>query len=338
MPCYHPKKGFPIGITENGKTKYKVVPWLTDHVERVPEGFVPVSCPTVSLRAAYAVRDYVPIPCGRCLGCRLDYAKQWSARLQCEYQCHDPETCWFLTLTYDDEHLPLTIGTDSMDQAGLVGDLDPDGVTKFIKRLRRHFEPAKLRYFLSGEYGTSTQRPHYHMIVYGLPLKSNHLLEYEVSDLGDRTWKCPILDRIWNQGFVVVGKVTLESCAYVARYCLKKLHDQEDYSWRHPEFVRMSRNPGLGKAWLDAHPEIFEVSMFSLPSKNGAQQFMHPRYFLKQLQQSDPDRYDAIKAERKLAGELSFQNLHLDDFQYLQYLSRKESVMISKTKKLIRKV
>ena len=318
----------------------KIVPWSVDHLDKIDEDFVCVSVPDSSPRALYSIRQFTVIPCGKCLGCRLEYAKQWSARLQCEYQMHDPNKCWFITLTYDDEHLPLVLGHTSLGEAMLVGSLREDDMKKFMKRLRKYAgSDNKLRFFYSAEYGSKTKRPHYHLIVYGLPIAQDDLIPYEVSDLGDMTWKCPVVEKIWSKGSVIVGKVTLESCAYVARYCMKKLHDNhDDFSERVPEFVRMSRRPGIGKTWLDAHPEVFDVSQFSLPSRKGSQTFSHPRYFMKYLFEKDPERYADLWCDRYLSSYYKLQNDLNSDLPYLQKLRNEELDKFHRTAIMKRKL
>lgn len=372
MACFHPKKGFVIGTTENGKPKYKILPWEYTYCEKTSEGWKGFTGdpPARLISSDFECRSgrvvsFTPIPCGKCIGCRLDYAKQWSARLLCEFQEHDPDTCWFLTLTYADEAFGpsgdlekdidfarncdacgrcsgfrLALGANSLGEAVEWPSLCPRDSQLFWKRLRKAYPGCKISYFLAGEYGGHTGRPHLHAIVYGLPLDSADLIPYEVSELGDLTYKCQKLDKIWKNGFVVVGKVTLESCSYVARYCLKKIYnDGDDFSNRVPEFVRMSRRPGLGRTWLEKHPEIFEVSQFSLPSRKGSNTFCHPRYFLKYLEQVDPDRYESIKADRAVAGRLSYENLlKTDSRDYLSILKAKELDTYSRCAKMKRKV
>lgn len=372
MACFHPKKGFVIGTTENGKPKYKILPWEYTYCEKTSDGWKgftgdpPARLISSDLECRSGrVVSFTPIPCGKCLGCRLDYAKQWSARLLCEFQEHDPDSCWFLTLTYRDEAFGpsgdykkdvefarncdtcgrcsgfrLALGADSLGQAVQWPSLCPRDSELFWKRLRKAFPGRKISYFLAGEYGGCTGRTHLHAIVYGLPLDPADLIPYQVSELGDLTYKCQVLDDIWKNGFVVVGKVTLESCAYVARYCMKKIYkDGDDYSNRVPEFVRMSRRPGLGLTWLEKHPEVFEVSQFSLPSRNGSNSFCHPRYFLKYLEQSDPERYAEIKADRGVAGRLAYENLiNNDSRDYLSILRAKELELLARCAKMKRKV
>lgn len=133
-----------------------------------------------------------------------------------------PESC-FVTLTYSPENLP----------AG--GVLVPRDTELFLKRLRKRFEPLKLRYFLTGEYGDESWRPHYHAILYNVPLTAHR----EV-------------DAAWGLGGVHVGEANRTTMQYVAGYVVKKLTSDSALSFVErcdlvPEFARMSRNPGLGR-------------------------------------------------------------------------------------------
>ena len=88
MSCYHPLKGFPIGLTNSGKTQYKIVPYSVDHVELRNGKWVPIDCHMRSDAATKAVWDYIQIPCGKCVGCRLDYSRQWAYRCMLELENH----------------------------------------------------------------------------------------------------------------------------------------------------------------------------------------------------------------------------------------------------------
>ena len=95
----------------------------------------------------------IEVACGRCIGCRKEYARQWAMRCLHEASLFDENS--FVTLTYDDKHLP----------AG--GTLVKRDVQLFLKRLRRKFSDRTIRYFFSGEYGGDTLRPHYHGCLFG---------------------------------------------------------------------------------------------------------------------------------------------------------------------------
>lgn len=124
------KKGFQIGVTDSGSPKYKIMPWEVNFVYETKEGYWRGSTGSLSSDRDYCgdefehhiVESYIPIPCGNCIGCRLDYARDWSARLMHELQMHDPDTCWFLTLTYNDDALMATFTDPTVDRLRLGAD------------------------------------------------------------------------------------------------------------------------------------------------------------------------------------------------------------------------
>ena len=367
MPCYHPKKGFVVGLTETGKPKFRIEPWETEYCEKTAQGWKGVAFPPparrISLGAEYEsglVVNYIPIPCGNCLGCRLDYAKQWSVRLQHEFLMHPEIECWFLTLTYNDDALAetflpcnppidrLVLGADSLGEAAWFPNLYPRDMTLFWKRLRKHFKDSKIMYYQAGEYGERRGRCHWHAIVFGVPLDKKQLHVNGVSELGDVTWRSDELEKLWHSsldetmtlGNVIVGKVTAKSCGYVARYTLKKAREmwEYDYTNRVRPLVRMSTNPAIGKGYIEAHPEIFDVSQFYI--SNGSKSFManHPRYYLKYLSDYDPVRFDELKASRADSGKIAFENKMKDGRPYLEILRSEELDLIARCAKMKRKV
>lgn len=170
-------------------------------------------------RGAYAIR--IDLPCGKCLGCRADQAREWTIRASHEASLHDRNA--FLTLTYADP-APAT--------------LQPDDLQKFWKRLRH--KTGKLRYIACGEYGELYRRPHYHAIVFGEDFLGGAI------SLDDSSYTQPDLARAWGHGFVSVAPVEFGSIAYVCGYVTKKVGDPDTFS-------RMSRNPGIGHDWLDRY-------------------------------------------------------------------------------------
>lgn len=359
MACFHPKKGFIVGTTDSGKPKYKILPWEYTYCEKTSEGWKgftgdpPARLVSSDLECRCGrVVSFVPIPCGNCIGCRLDYARDWSARLMHELSMHDPDTCWFLTLTYDDDALMetftdltvdrLRLGADHLGEAVFYPNLDARDMTLFWKRVRKDFPDRKLVYYQAGEYGEKRQRCHYHAIVYDLPLDPSELHVNGVNELGNVTWRSDYLERKWQHGNVIVGKVTTESCAYVARYTLKKAKEmwENDFTNRVRPFVRMSRNPGIGKTYLEHHPEIFDVSRFSVPSqKDRPLMVPHPRYYMKYLESIDPDRFSQLKLDRGVAGRLAYENLiKSDDRDYLTILKSKEVDLLARCAKMKRKL
>lgn len=163
------------------------------------------------------IRNSGAFGCGQCLPCRLNRRRLWTHRLILEALVHPGAS--FLTLTYEDANVPEN------------SSLSPRDLQLFIKRLR-HYTGAYLRYFAVGEYGDLTQRPHYHLALFGIgPIES-----------ADPVHKC------WGLGHTHAGELTLQSAAYIAGYVTKKMtsKDDERLQGRYPEFARMSNRPGIG--------------------------------------------------------------------------------------------
>ncbi len=270
MSCYHPLKGFQIGLTPSGKPDYKIVSYDTDHVEIKFNGSAD-ACPSAT-RSAYArriVTDFIEIPCGRCIGCRLDYSRQWADRCILEMKEHD--SSYFVTITYDDEHLPLRSWVDTeTGECGNVSTLLKRDFQLFMKRLRKAYSlkySNPLRYFAAGEYGNTTLRPHYHAIIFGLILDD---LQFYKTYNGFNYYNSAFLDSCWqNRGFIVVAKACWETCAYTARYIMKKQKGNSasvyEYYNLEPEFSLMSRKPGIGRSYFDKNADnIYYVELICL--------------------------------------------------------------------------
>ncbi len=267
------------------------------------------------------------VPCGKCSGCRADHARMWSDRLLMEYRFHSPDTCFFVTLTYDDEHLPLISFFDGDSSSeNFVSSLCPDDVTKFLKRLRKKF--GKFRYFLSGEYGTSTLRPHYHAIFFGLNLDDL----FPVSSSGGFVlYSSPSFDSVWSKGQCLIGRVSAASCSYVARYCLKKQGKDssfEKFGCVSP-FLRMSRRPGIGFDFFSE--SLYQHPYFFLGDENGAHTVKIPRYFDKLLEKQNPEFFDSVREKRFSLAKMENNNLlNSLSVPYLQQLSVNENSFESK--------
>lgn len=171
----------------------------------------------------------LPAGCGQCLSCLINRRRLWVHRMILESAKH-AGSC-FVTLTYDDKHLPLG------------GTLEPDDTQKWLKRLRKIISPEKIRYFLVGEYGEKANRPHYHVALFGLDqLKA-----------GGDDGKSGVIKESWTLdgsqiGHIFVGDLNQASASYIAGYVTKKLtkHGDPRLNGRHPEFARMSLRPGIG--------------------------------------------------------------------------------------------
>lgn len=187
--------------------------------------------------------DPLQLPCGRCVGCRLERARQWAVRCVHEASLHERNS--FVTLTY----------------AEAPPSLDYRDFQLFMRRLRRHFRPARVRFFAVGEYGAKLSRPHFHALLFGVGFDDARL--FSRRDGQNPLFVSSTLDRLWSHGYATIGEVNFETAAYCARYILKKITGDaahEHYStldpltgeitFQVPEMAQMSRRPGIGQDWL----------------------------------------------------------------------------------------
>lgn len=169
----------------------------------------------IGLKKPISPADPILLPCGKCLGCQMDKAKEWTLRCRLEIQQHKATV--FVTLTYDAEHLP-----DDRQ-------LNKEHLQLWLKRLRKALGAKRpIRFFACGEYGEDNKRPHYHALLFG-------------ASEADRA----TIDRTWGMGRTQCVAVTPARVAYVAGYVQKKLDGIHDTKKR-PPFIQMSRRPGIG--------------------------------------------------------------------------------------------
>lgn len=234
------------------------------------------------------------LPCGQCVGCRLERSRQWAMRCMHEASLHE-NNC-FLTLTYDDEHLPPGNSLNHRD------------FQLFMKRLRRNYPDDNIRYYMCGEYGENFGRPHFHVILFNFTFSD--LTLWKRTSANEVIYRSKTLEKFWPYGYSSIGAVTFESAAYVARYVMKKVtgsransHYEEldtdtgEITTRVPEYNRMSLKPGIGADWYekfssDVYPHD-RVVRDGTPSKP-------PRYYDKLLSRSNPELLAEIKDKRVL--------------------------------------
>lgn len=243
----------------------------------------------VAFSPSVASKRRLELPCGRCIGCRLERSRQWAVRLLHEKQMHD--FACFVTLTYDDAHLPA-------DRSLSVRDFQ-----LFMKRLRFALSPTKVRFYACGEYGDTTWRPHYHVLLFGV-----HFADaVRVQSSGEhQLFRSPTLDKAWGLGFVSFGSVTFQSAQYVAGYCIKKIGGEKakDHYRRvdpktgevfdlRPEFALMSK--GIGRSWYekwgsDVYPsdEVIQNGLVGKP----------PRYYDLRAKQDRPADFEKVRVKR----------------------------------------
>lgn len=324
MSCYHPNNAVVLGVDADGKKKLRFLGQ------------------DVSATLLYPGKEVIQVPCGQCIGCRIDRSRQWANRCMLELQYHD--SAFFVTLTYDDFHVPKSYYPDpETGEAHTSFTLCKRDFQLWMKRLRKKFSDDKIRFFACGEYGSETHRPHYHVIVFGLHL--NDLEKYKTARLGDSYYvyyNSPSLQETWPNGFVVVGEVTWESCAYVARYVTKKLTGPQAEFYEKfnlvPEFSDMSRRPGIARQYYDEHgKEIYEHEYLNVSTPKGGKKFKPPRYFDRLFDIDCPGSLDELKARRKRNSQAAMQaKMKRTNLDPPEILKVEESAFQNKTKKLRR--
>lgn len=356
MACYHPLRAFDIGLlTENCKVKYKI---CGPDVEKVPLPYSGVSRNTgeifkenVRVWQDLWTTKWIPIPCGQCVGCRLDYSRMWADR--CILEAREWEHNAFITLTYDPEHLPplkecLNVETG---EVFMWPSLVPDDLDKFMKDLRRyyqyHYNHYGIRFYACGEYGTDGGRPHFHLLVFNLPILDK--VHWFTNDQHEKIYISQTISKIWKKGIVSIGDVTWNSAAYVARYVMKKqkgttagLVDLCDnlVSGLEPEFTRKSRNPGIAKKYYDENKhKFYETDEIVMSVRGKVRTIKPPRYFdkLYDIECEDPFKMIEIRekrsenAKRAMEDQLKHTTLNQND-----YLAVKERNKIAQIKALKR--
>lgn len=291
MACYRPLKAFPIGLWPSGKPKYKIVGYEKNVDWQYFDG---------------KQYEAIEIPCGRCIGCRLAYSRQWADRCMLELKYH--EQSWFVTLTYDNEHLPLNECIDEeTGEIGVSATLCKRDFQLFMKRLRKNYKyDNRIMYFCAGEYGSQTFRPHYHAIIFGLKL--DDLTLYKQAEDGYNYYNSEFLTKTWGKGHVVVGKCNWDTCAYTARYIMKKQYGDAAVVYKKynilPEFTLMSRKPAIGLKYYEDNKEvIFDSDFIYVGTDEGSRPIRPPRYYERKYEMDFPEEYQDMKGERKVIQE-----------------------------------
>jgi hypothetical protein len=294
MTCYHPLKG-----------------WRSKESKAI----------TFNVNLGFIDKP-VTVPCGQCVGCRLERSRQWAIR--CMHEASLYESNCFITLTYDNDYLPFDAS------------LHLDHYQKFMKRLRKKFG-ANIRFYHCGEYGEKYFRPHYHACLFNFDFDDKKLFKI-VND--QKLYTSAKLQELWPYGFSTIGSVTFESAAYVARYIMKKVTGSRAESHYErvcqetgeviqlkPEYTTMSRRPGIGKGWYDKFKKDVYPHDFVVVRGNKVKP---PKYYDNILKIEELHQFEAIKNKRKkLAKKFAKDNNS-------ERLLVKEFVKKSQIKKLVR--
>ena len=301
MPCYHPLKAF--------QCFDKTI--VFDEVRK------------------HDIVRSLDLPCGQCVGCRLERSRQWAIRCMHEAQLHQ-NNC-FITLTYDNTHLPSN------------GSLHYKDFQLFIKRLRKSLGNVRIRYYMAGEYGENFGRPHFHACIFGHDFHDKKLWKRTPS--GSLLYRSEKLEVLWPFGYSSVGDVNFESAAYVARYIMKKAvkskYSPEEWKWAgkytdldtgeiaqvQPEFNKMSLKPGIGKDFYKKYTsDIYPQDYIILRGKK----VKPPKYYDKQYKIDQPYEYDELLYMREKNAKLNSED------NTPERLFVKEQVTMAKLQKLKR--
>lgn len=282
------------------------------------------------------------VPCGRCGNCRRARRNQWAFRLQQELK--DSENAYFITLTYNDEKLPVFVNKEGK----VKSNLRKEDLQNFIKRLRekiyRQTKERKFRYYAVGEYGTETDRAHYHLIGFNI----NRVVHDKLSS-------------IWGKGHVHTGIVTEASIMYVAKYHVNRdMNRQREKGqisyWqknnetneleliieegeREIEFATMSKRPAIGHGYIKRNETWHIENMNSYVIQNGYKKAM-PRYYKDKIFKEENKEELKVKTEKQMekiydVQEEQARRLGIDDidrhiFDALLHQSKKYKQKINK--------
>jgi hypothetical protein len=280
---------------------------------------------SISFSARSGEGDALQLPCGQCIGCRIDRSKMWAVRCMHEASLHDNNI--FITLTYSDEHLPEN------------GNLDYTHFQKFMKRLRKRFSKRNIRFYMCGEYGDLNWRPHFHALLFNFTF--DDLTVWKKTGSGSVIYRSKALEELWPFGHSSVGDVTLQSAGYVARYVMKKIngdraklhyerlnHETGEITSLTPEFNRMSLKPGIAQGWFDKfYADVYPQDAVIL---EGGQRMRPPKFYDLKYDAKEPYEFEAVQQARIMRA------LERASEATPERLAVKEEVLRSKTQKLLR--
>lgn len=225
------------------------------------------------------------LPCGQCLECRLEYARQWAVRCVHEAEMHEDSS--FITLTYSDENLESPM-------------LIYEHWQNFMKRLRFKYAERKISVFVTGEYGEKTKRPHWHALLFNW--RPDNLYYHRSNDLGDKIYTSPELDELWGKNDrdscpTEIGAVTFRSAGYCARYATKKLVHGRDQEHEFHPISKKSSKYAIGRSYVEKfHDSIFNLGKIVLPDGNTC---AIPRYYEKWLKEHQFEKWKRYVSETK---------------------------------------
>ena len=339
MACYHPMDvPYKIGDFDGKKhLNWKILKSFTKR-----EDFEKFKERCENGETGYKI---IQIPCGKCIGCRLAYSRQWANR--CLLEAQQYENNQFVTLTYASENLSYSKEKQVDKETGeifTIPTLVPEDLTKFMKDLRRyykyHYNHEGIRFYACGEYGEQYHRPHFHLIIFNLPIEDLQYLY--TTNAKNKVYTSEIISKIWDKGLCSIGEVTWDSAAYVARYVMKKLKGRESETYKKlgivPEFVRMSRNEGIAKAYYEQHKEeIYKNDEIILQKKDKVEVVKPCSYYDKMFDIDNHELMEKIKAKRAEIAQanqkLQLEKTNLTKEEYLEVKERNKMAQIQTLKR-----
>lgn len=223
----------------------------------------------IHLKIDDSIKERV-VPCGKCNACLVRSRMEWACRL--EYEDRQAKSSFFVTLSYDNDHLPVVEyvepDTGACFYNGVVSKRD---IQLFMKRLRKELDSlgCKLRYYLISEYGPQTLRPHYHGLFF---LDS-------VVDHDSFHRACCSAWPLCRPERLTVDAVTAERIKYCTEYALTK---NSIPSYLEPNFRLMSRRPGIGASYVDLMGKWHKSERF-FTYMNDNHVITLPRYYREKL-------------------------------------------------------
>jgi hypothetical protein len=255
--------------------------------------------------------QHMDVPCGKCIACLKRKSNEWAIRLYheaCMFRERDLG-CSFITLTYNDEKCP--IGVKPFTHAKPMRSLRLGDITRFMKSLRqileREWDASGIRYYIAGEYGPDTERPHYHGVIFGWSFPDREPLGVRGKSRAN-LYRSRVLDRSWSYegeslGYHSVGEeLNPQSISYVTKY-ITKIGDfgekDPNRGRREVERANMSRMPGLGASWIEKYwQEVYHSDSVIF----GEREVKPPRFYDRYLAKHQPAVWSRVSAERKKAG------------------------------------
>lgn len=276
--------------------------------------------------------DPLKVPCNKCIGCRLQHAQAWGIRCAHEMRSYD-DNC-FITLTYDDEHLPHD---ESIHKRHLQ---------TFFKRLRKSLTGKKIRYFACGEYGTdqdpntidSLGRPHYHSIIFNHDFPDKELYK---TVRGNPLYTSESLNALWGKGISTVQEANFKTAQYTAGYVVKKIggefaekHYQKldkstgEITNVHPEFMLCSTRPGIGYNWAKKYLTDLDKGFITFQGKK----VPYPKYYDTVYRQLNDERHQFLRDNKRNRVDSLDRDFTLDRLRVKEKIKKAKTLKLTERK------